>query len=109
MVSAELATAVGALVPVLVVSISAIVAGLDQVRCADAARVAARALARGESAQTAQAVAAQAAPQGARFVMSEDADVVRVTVRSPLRGPVGALLQRDVTGEAVGMPESPQR
>lgn len=109
MVSAELAAAVAALVPVLLLSTSAVIAGLDQVRTADAARVAARSLARGDAPDTARATAAEVAPPGARFEVRNDGDVIRVTVRSRLRGPVGALLQRDVSGQAVGVPESSPR
>jgi len=47
MVTAELALAVPVVVMVLALGLAAIRVGVDQVRCVDAARLAARALARG--------------------------------------------------------------
>lgn len=80
MVSAELAAAVPALLVVLVLALGAVRLGIDQVRCVDAARLAARALARGDSQGSARALAARSAPPGATIRFSAGPDDVSVEV-----------------------------
>lgn len=65
MVSAELAVAMPTVLMVLVLALGAVRLGVDEVRCVDAARLAARALARGDPVGAAVAAAARAAPGGA--------------------------------------------
>jgi hypothetical protein len=69
MVTAELALAVPVVVVVLAVGLAAIRVGVDQVRCVDAARLAARALARGDGEGSARALAVTAGPPGAVVVL----------------------------------------
>jgi Flp pilus assembly protein TadG len=84
MVTAELACAL----PVLVLVALAMIAGLQvaqaQLRCADAAREAARALARGDSASIAR-LARAAAGGGVTVGSSRQADLTTVTVALQVR------------------------
>ena len=80
MVSAELAAAVPAVLLTLVVGVTAVRLGVDEVRCVDAARLAARALARGDSEAAAVALAARAAPAGSAVTVSGVGAEVRVQV-----------------------------
>ena len=70
MVTAELAAAVPAVLLMLVIGVTAVRLGVDEVRCVDAARLAARALARGDSEAAAVALAARAAPAGSAVTVS---------------------------------------
>jgi hypothetical protein len=65
MVTAELAVAIPAVVLVLACCLAGLLAGVDQIRCVDAARLASRAAARGESVEVVRAAALEAAPAGA--------------------------------------------
>lgn len=89
MVSAELAVGLPAVVFVLLVALGALSAGLDQIRCADAARVAARAAARGDAPSQVRQQGLRVAPQHAQVSVVISGDQVRVTVTSPVRGPFG--------------------
>jgi hypothetical protein len=66
------------------VALGAVQGASAQLSCADAARVGARALARGESHDRARALALTAAPAGAEVVLAEDGGMARVTVRTQL-------------------------
>lgn len=88
MVTAELALTFPAVVLVLVTCLSALAWGVDQVRCVDAARVAARELARGETAERAMGDAGRTAPDDARVSVARQGREVTVTVAAP---PPGAL------------------
>lgn len=82
MVTAELAAALPALVLVAVLCVWAVAAAAAHVRCLDAARSAARELARGEPPHVVRAVAAERAPPGAQVdVTGPAAGLVRVRVR----------------------------
>lgn len=84
MATVELAVALPALVLVLVVALSAVATVLDQVRCVDAARATARALARGDSQATALVQGRRLAPPAASFVVAGGASgTVEVTVTAP--------------------------
>jgi hypothetical protein len=104
MVTAELAAALTALVLVLVVALNAVVAGIDLIRCTDAARVAARAAARGDDPAAVRALVRQAAPDGATSSITGD-QRVHVAVRAPIRGPLAALVRGDLTASAVAVRE----
>ncbi|WP_347355061.1 TadE family type IV pilus minor pilin [Intrasporangium sp.] len=80
MVTAELAVAIPAVVLVLACCVSALSAGMDQVRCVDAARAAARSAARGDSAAESRRLALRAAPRGAEVRVERGGAEVRVVV-----------------------------
>jgi Flp pilus assembly protein TadG len=89
-VTAETAVVLPLLVAVSVSMVWLVAVGLAQMRATDAAREAARALARGESVARAEALARQAAPGiGVRVVRSEGE--VRVVVDQRLAPPDGVL------------------
>lgn len=93
MVTAELALTFPALLLVLVTCLAALSWGVDQVRCVDAARVAVRELARGETRPRAVADASRAAPRGADIEVAASGGDVVVRIAAP--APTGAGL---VTG-----------
>lgn len=80
MVTAELAVAVPVVVVVLAIGLAAMRIGVDQVRCVDAARLAARALARGDANASARSIAAAAGPPGAVVAVDVGGTQVSVTV-----------------------------
>ncbi|WP_404350371.1 hypothetical protein LG324_18695 [Phycicoccus jejuensis] len=91
-VTAELAVAVPALLLVLALALSAVQLGVDRLRCADAAQVGARLLARGEDEALARAAAQRVAPRDAVIGVSVADGRVEVAVRSaapPLLGTLG--------------------
>lgn len=83
MVTAELALTFPAVVLVLVLCLSSLSWGVDHVRCVDAARVAVRELARGESSAQALGRAESTAPADARLTVTRSGQDVMVTVTSP--------------------------
>lgn len=85
MTTAELALATPAVVLVLALCLSGMTLALDQLRCEDAARVAARAASRGEGADVVRTLAASRLPDGARVSVERDDDLVRVEVVGPRR------------------------
>ncbi|WP_409483899.1 TadE family type IV pilus minor pilin [Arsenicicoccus dermatophilus] len=95
MVTAELALGTGAVVLTLAAGLQALSLGIDQVRCVDAAHVAARAAARGDPLDQVRALAAGRAPQGSAVTVAVGEWVV-VQVVAPRTGPVRWL------AEAVG-------
>lgn len=81
--------------------------GAAHVRCVDAARETARAVARGEDA-TARSLGARIAPDGARIGWRRDGPTIVVTVRAAVRGPLGlfaAIPATTVTASAVAAVE----
>jgi hypothetical protein len=88
-VTAETAVALPALVVVLALAMWAVGAVTAQLRCVDAARLGARAVARGESAQVSRAAALEAAPRGATVTVRRQGDLVVVQVRARARLPGG--------------------
>ncbi|WP_427384592.1 TadE family type IV pilus minor pilin [Janibacter sp. G56] len=78
--TAEFAVAVPAVVFVLVVALSGIRLGLDQIRCLDAARSSVRMLARGDAEGEALRVARRAAPDGASVRVAREGGTVAVEV-----------------------------
>lgn len=88
MATAELAIVIPAVVVVLALLLSGVMLAIDQVRCTDAARVAARAVARGESTTTAHGIAQALAPAGTEIAISLSGEQVTVTLTGPARAPL---------------------
>ena len=101
MVTAELAVAIPAVVLVLAVCLAGLGAVIDQVRCVDAARLAARALARGDPAAGVRAMASRAAPSGAQVSMSLARNEVRVVVTASTGGWAGFVPSWNLVATAV--------
>lgn len=102
MATAELALVIPALVAVLALCLSGLGLAIDQIRAVDAARIAARAAARGEPVDAVRDLAEQAAPPGSEVSVSRGEDRVRVTVTAPPRTRyLSALPRADATVEAV--------
>jgi hypothetical protein len=80
MVTAELAAALPAVALLLVLALSAVATVSDQVRCIDAARAVARAVARGDSDAAAVATGRRLAPDGAHIRVASADATVAVTV-----------------------------
>jgi hypothetical protein len=109
MVTAEMAVVLPALTVVLVFALWSVAAVTAQLRCVDAARIAARELARGDTADASIAAARAAAPAGARIVVSRAGDLVVVDVDAgvQLPGPwSGTLPGLSLSGRAVALVES---
>lgn len=88
-VTAEAAFGIGILVLIALGLAWMVSLGVVAVRAQDAAREAVRALVRGEAAPAAVALAEQVATSGSTVTTSTEGRLVRVTVRSPVRGPGG--------------------
>ncbi|MFF7990426.1 TadE family type IV pilus minor pilin [Kitasatospora xanthocidica] len=104
-VTAETAVVLPALVLLAAVLIWGVLAAAAQIRCVDAARVGARAAARGEA--DAVDLARAAAPAGARVRVALAADTVRVDVDAPCAAPgrLGGLVSVRVGAAAVAARE----
>ncbi|MFE1170009.1 TadE family type IV pilus minor pilin [Nocardiopsis sp. NPDC058789] len=90
-VTMEAAMLLPTLMLVLAVALGGIAAAEARLSCADAARIGARALARGEPPERARSLALSAAPEEAGVEFSEADGTARVTVRAELRiGPLRA-------------------
>lgn len=85
MVSAELALALLPLVLVLALCLAGLGLEVDQVRSADAARVAARAASRGEATRAVSELARSLAPEGSRVSVRVRGGEVEVVVEAPAR------------------------
>lgn len=87
MATAEIAVAMPAVVFVLVVALAGIGTAIDQVRCVDAARAAARAASRGDPPATIRDLVGRIAPAGATVRVGREggAGLVTVTVVAPVR------------------------
>lgn len=92
MVTAELAATIPALIFVLLVAVNAVMIGINQVRCVDAARAAARAAARGDSHGAVQQAGARAGPSGATVTVARGDAEVTITVSASVPGPFGWLV-----------------
>jgi Flp pilus assembly protein TadG len=108
-VTAETALAVPSIVVVLLLAVWVLLGVTAQLRCLDAAHVAARVAARGESDDRVRAAAAQVAPEGAAVTVSRGDGTVEVRVSSEVR-PVPGVLERlpglQVAGRAVAADEA---
>ncbi len=100
--TAEFAVTLTGLVLVLLMALTAVATGVDQVRCAEASRVGARLAARAEPAATVVAAAAAQAPRGSSVSITTVADAVTVTVRAPRR-PFFAMLGIDVAASGASV------
>jgi Flp pilus assembly protein TadG len=83
--TAEAAVALPALLVVLSLAVGAVVTVGAQLRCVDAARAAAREVARGDSDGTARRDATQIAPRGATVTVRRHGGDVDVTVTAVVR------------------------
>ncbi|MCL2090706.1 MAG: pilus assembly protein TadE [Micrococcales bacterium] len=103
-VTAELAIGLVAVATVLVTLLAVAAATVTQVRCADAARSAARAAALGEDDASVRAVAGRVAGRGATVTVTRADGWATVTVTAPLvaQGPFTGLR---ATGTATGRTE----
>ncbi len=98
----ETALALASFVLLLTLALYALAAAVDQVRCVDAAREAARLAARGEPDKEATDVARRIAPPNADITITKDGDDIRVVVKAP----AGALLPGlELTADAFAMSE----
>ncbi len=107
-VTAETAVLLPALSLLVVLLLWTARVAADQLGAQDAARVAARAAARGETAAEIERLARSVAPPGSRVVVTGPADLVRVRVMvdvRPVGGPLGWLPSITVTGAAVAAGE----
>lgn len=102
-VTAETAAALPSLVLVLGIALAAVQAAAVHVACVDAARVGARALARGEPEHAVRAAVADTAPGSADVEVSEDGGTARVAVTAPI--PLGPLI--DLPLQARGRAATP--
>lgn len=105
MVTVEAAIALAAFVVVVVFAIAGVVAVLDQIRCTDAAREAARLVARGEPDRVTDAVH-RIAPDQARVTVSVVADEVNVEVSTRAAGGLLPGLKIGAHAYAVAEPKS---
>lgn len=105
--TAETAVALPALVLLTSMLVWGVLAVAAQIRCVDAARVGARAAARGDPTGAVLAAVRGAAPVGARVRLVRDDRTVRVEVRAPCTGPgrLGAVLAVRVSARAVAARE----
>ncbi len=107
-VTAETAVLLPVLLVVLAAAIGVLVCLSAQLRCVDAARGAARAAARGDSAAAVDATGRRLAPPGARVRVAASTDTVEVVVSTSVR-PFGRALRLlpavDVSGRAVAAVE----
>ncbi|HET8600402.1 MAG TPA: TadE family type IV pilus minor pilin [Segeticoccus sp.] len=108
MATAEIAVALPAVVLVLAMALAGVGVAIDQVRCVDAARAAARAASRGDPSGAVRAVALRVAPPGAAVEVGRSGGggaaggEVRVTVSAPARL-VGSLLPEDLRPHATAV------
>lgn len=103
-VTAEMAVVLPALAVVLVFALWSVAAVTAQLRCVDAARIAARALARGEGTVASVSAARSAAPAGAQVDVSRSGGLLAVEVRAIARLPgpwSGVLPGLSLSGRAV--------
>lgn len=108
MVTAEIAMALPAIGAVIVLAVWAVSAVVADLRCDDAAREAARAIARGESSAVAEQIVDRIGPAGAdvRIRHEDGLVVVEVASRVPIPGPFGSPAIH-VSGSAVALEEGP--
>lgn len=107
-VTAELALGIPLLLALTVALVWMLAVGTAQVRVIDASREAARVVARGDSADAAEAVALRIAPDGARVRISTTDGQVSVTTSARVAAPGGllaALPGVTVSDEAVATAE----
>jgi hypothetical protein len=108
MVTAEFAVALPAFVVVVLAALCGVAVVTAQLRCADAAAVAARMVARGERPALVQTVIAATAPRGAELSVAQSGGLVTASVSARLRLPLlGSLLPAVNVGADVVEPREP--
>ncbi|MBA0053532.1 hypothetical protein E0L36_22425 [Streptomyces sp. AJS327] len=101
--TAESAVVIPALVLLAALLLWGVLAAVAQVRCADAARAAARAAARGEPPAVVREAARATGPRGTRAEVRREGELVRVRVRANAAGP--GVLSVGLRAEAVAWDE----
>lgn len=86
MVTTELAVGTFSVALCLAIGLHAVALGIDEVRCVDAAHVAARSAARGDGDEVVLGLARRLAPPGSSVGSAVGAGLVTVRVRAPGRG-----------------------
>jgi hypothetical protein len=87
MVTAEFAVALPAFVLVVLAALSGVAVVTSQLRCVDAADIAARMAARGDTSSLVRKAALGGAPNGAELMVVTSGDLVTATVRARLSPP----------------------
>jgi hypothetical protein len=87
MVTAEFAVALPAFVLVVLAALSGVAVMTSQLRCVDAADIAARMVARGDTSSLVREAALGGAPNGAELVVVKSGSLVTATVRARLSPP----------------------
>ena len=108
MVTAELAVGLPTVVVVTLLALSAVSVVMAQLRCVDAAAVAARLAGRGEPGAAVNAAATAAGPTGLALHVTRGGGLVTADVVAAVRVPgVGRLLPAFVVHERVVAPDEP--
>lgn len=110
MVTAEAALALPVLICVAFLLSWAVLLVGAKIQCGDAAREAARLLARGESGTDVEAAVQQIAPDGARYTVQEQDDLVVVTVQVSVAADLpllGSLTGVELASHAASAVEAP--
>jgi hypothetical protein len=105
-VTAELAITLPAVTVLLALLLLGALVGVTQLRLEDAARSAARSLARGDSVATATAAAQQIAGDGAETTVVFEAGFVQVHVSAAISGPLSGLISWPLAASAIARVES---
>lgn len=105
MVTVEAAVSLCAFVTVLAMALAGLSLVLDQIRCTDAAREAARLVARGESALAGEAVT-RIAPDGSTLAVATSGDQITVDVRGPGAGGLLPGVRVDAEAFAIAEPDT---
>jgi len=105
MVTAETATVMPLVVLVAIAAIWTVSLGVAQARATDAAREAARMVARGDPVASATDAALDTAVRGSRVEIDADDDRVRVKVETPARLPLFGGIGATVSGRATASVE----
>ena len=99
-VTAEFAVALPAVLLLLALLLAGAAAGATQLRLEEAALAGARALARGESQASAQAIVSRLAGASATAAIAADGEWVSVTVADRVPGPLGSTVPWTLTAQA---------
>lgn len=107
-VTAEIAVALPCLILILSVALACVRAATTHLECVDAARIGARALARGEDEAAVRALVSQTGPRDSAAELSLASDFARVSVTAPVRIFSGMSTPLRVGGTAA-IPAEPDR
>ncbi|MFH5878632.1 TadE family type IV pilus minor pilin [Arthrobacter sp. NA-172] len=89
-------------------SLAGSAAGITQLRLEEAARAAARALARGDGNAAVDGIVRKMAGDAASAAVSEDGEWIRVTVSARVVGPMGSLIPWSLSAAASARGETPR-